>query len=77
MLALLLLMSGLIVWQWITTAPRPPGVLNEQSLNAYRTLAELHRARFRELFQSVVVSAFLPPVTLVVGYLFGVRAKNT
>lgn len=72
-------LTGMILGQWLYAAPVPPSGadLTEDHLQAYQKLTELHQQQHREMFQVVVASAFLPLVTAVLGYLFGIQRHAT
>lgn len=82
LLALILVgvgLTGMILGQWLYGAPKPPeGLQNltDEHLQVYQKLTEMHQQQHREMFQVVVASAFLPLVTAVLGYLFGIQRRS-
>ena len=40
-------------------------------VESYKQLSDVQMNRFSQMFQSVVVTAFLPILTLILGYMFG------
>ncbi|GAA5501359.1 hypothetical protein Dxin01_01091 [Deinococcus xinjiangensis] len=72
-------LTGMILGQWLYGAPKPPeGLQNltDEHLQVYQKLTEMHQQQHREMFQVVVASAFLPLVTAVLGYLFGIQRRS-
>lgn len=69
--------GGFILWGWITQGPVRPdfaglqGEALQAALERYRTLVAMHDTRFEKMFTVVVLSAVVPIITLLLGYLFG------
>ncbi|MCD0164235.1 hypothetical protein [Deinococcus sp. 12RED42] len=71
------MLTVLILWHWLTTMPPLPSTTDEASLTRYQRLTELHQQHHRDMFQVMVTSAFLPLVSAVLGYLFGIQRSET
>lgn len=69
-----------MVYSWLFLGPNYPQyndqVATEVVVQQYQRLAELHQQRHREMFQVVIAAAYIPLVTAVLGYLFGVQNSN-
>ncbi|MEF2277318.1 hypothetical protein V3W47_03345 [Deinococcus sp. YIM 134068] len=50
----------MIMGSWLYTAPSYPVTVTDETVQAYQKLSDLHQQRYREMFQVVVASAFLP-----------------
>jgi hypothetical protein len=82
LLVVLFGLTWLIVGTAFSTAVQPPAALPpdpspsavaafKDRIADYKSLSDIQLDRFSQLFQAVVVSAILPLLTLVLGYLFG------
>ncbi len=79
LLAIGVILTAMILGQWLYGAPQPPAGLQnltDEHFQVYQKLTELHQQQHREMFQVVVASAFLPLVTAVLGYLFGIQRRS-
>lgn len=73
-----LILTAVILSFWSFRAPPYPAgaALTEVSMQLYERLSDPHQQRHRELLHVVVASAFLPLVTALIGYLFGVQSSG-
>lgn len=67
---------------WLTSAPAMPNLQNlkpedaKVAIENYKNLSSIWNENAKNMFEEIVVKAFLPIFTLVLGYLFGARQNN-
>ena len=86
----LLIVIALVTWLIIATSfagnlqvPAVPSASASPDLAGYTTLVGNYKSlsdvqvnRFSQMFQAIVVSALLPVLTLVLGFIFGKETKD-
>ena len=67
--------TAFLLVEFFVNAPSPPSgaALDAASLALYQQLAEISLDRTVKLFDILVLTGFLPLLTLVLGYIFGTR----
>jgi hypothetical protein len=79
---LILVIAIPLTIDWLLGAPAAPdlkGLTQEQTQNAienYRTLVQIHEAAAQTRFDTIILKALLPVLTLTLGYLFGTQTRR-
>jgi hypothetical protein len=79
---LILVIAIPLTIDWLLGAPNAPdlkGLTQEQTQNAvetYRTLVQIHEAAAQTRFDTIILKALLPVLTLTLGYLFGTQTRR-
>lgn len=67
---------------WLLQAPQPPQLAGlddaatKRALDTYRELVQIHESAAQGRFDTIVLKALLPILTLTLGYVFGSQAKR-
>jgi hypothetical protein len=79
---LILLIATPLTIGWLIGAPPAPsleGLTPEQSkvaVDTYRELVQIHEAAAQTRFDTIILKALLPILTLTLGYVFGSQLKR-
>ena len=70
--------TAILLVEYFVNAPSPPSgiALDETSLALYQQLSQTSLDRTVKLFEILVLTGFLPVLTLVLGYIFGNRGAE-
>lgn len=73
--------TSVVLVDWYFQAPRMPALPADSQaakavLDNYKTLSDLAAERATKLFDLIVVKAFLPTFTAILGYVFGTRSAG-
>lgn len=67
---------------WLLQAPQPPllagldDAATKRAVDTYRELVQIHESAAQGRFDTIVLKALLPILTLTLGYVFGSQAKR-
>ena len=70
--------TAILLAEYFVNAPSTPSgtALDESSLALYKQLSQISLNRTVKLFEILVLTGFLPVLTLVLGYIFGTREAD-
>ena len=79
---LIVAISVPLIVGWLLQAPQPPQLAGlddaatKRALETYRELVQIHESAAQGRFDTIVLKALLPILTLTLGYVFGSQAKR-